>query len=231
MKSEFHTLDPIAGERTIASPSPLNGERVGARGEPAIDHSLSSNASAASLVSPVAHFPNVARVFAGRSRLFRAPSERLSVVNSKNAVFQYYASSNNRRVRHLLPVVREIRADRRPVRGCNAPRHKTNQGNVCRPDAGGGICKPRTSGRGELPTIFSPPKWISCGGGGEFARNSLPMGVVGEIGWFKRYFAFSPLALTLSPLRGEGIADGSPTLFCDVCLATIVVLQNSLATC
>jgi hypothetical protein len=66
-----------------------------------------------------------------------------------------------------------------------------------------------------LPTISFPPKWISCAGRGRWSWGSRRNDLADGFQIFKRLLAFSPLTLTLSPLRGEGTAAGnSHIVFC-----------------
>jgi hypothetical protein len=54
--------------------------------------------------------------------------------------------------------------------------------------------------------------WISCAKHGRLHWRSLSLGLMERSRQFKRWFAPSPLTLTLSPLRGEGTAIAR---FCD----------------
>ena len=231
MSLAFQSHCRIRCERPSASPSPLNGERAGVRGELAHDRSFFLNGSTAVRVASEAHFPDVARALAGHSRSFHAQSGRLLAANSRSVEFQCCAISDKSHGLFLLPVAREGRAGCHPVQGCNAPRHKTNRGCIRRLGVGGGICKRKISGRAGWPIISFPPRWIYAGAGGEFGENSWQVGVARGIVRFKSLFAFSPLALTLSSLRGEGTVVGGSTSSSDLRLATTVICRTNFAEC
>jgi hypothetical protein len=71
----------------------------------------------------------------------------------------------------------------------------------------------RSGGLGELTTAFSLPTWIFAAGRGRVSWDSLQFELAMNAIRFKRLSSSSPLTLTLSPLRGEGIRGGSHKTF------------------
>ncbi len=183
----------------MSFPSPLNGERVRARGEPTLDGPNFLSAWRGELASLARCFPDAGHAPANPPKWSRAPSAGLSAGNSKTAVSECYAFSDKHRAPRPLPGVPGIHAGCRPIPDCNAPRRNKN------PERGGpfrvvaGICRPRNGGRAELPTIFSPPTWIFYAVLWRWRENS-PLSGLSDGGLrFKCWFAFSPLALDPSP--------------------------------
>ncbi len=184
--------------------SPQRGE-VKVRGEPAVVRPNFSAAWAIVLTASAQHFLDVARAPANPPQSFPGPSAGLAVENSRTAVSECCASSNKQRAPHPSPAALEKRVGCRPVPDCSALRRNKN------PECAGpfrvvaGIYKPRSSGHAESPTIFSPPRWLFFVKLWRWRRPSSVAGLTNCLWPFKRWLAFSPLALkSLSPLRGEG---------------------------
>lgn len=206
MSFDFQNYNRIFHWRALAVPSPLNGERVRVRGGRVFDFQIASSVLAGELVSAAKYFPDAAHATASRTKSSRAQSAHPSIANSKTAASGCFAFSNMPRVACPSPVVPGIRAGRRPVPDCSVPRRRKNRDNVCRLDADAGICRRKSAGRAESPTTFFPPRWIFSARHGKGKPDSLRNYLTGLLFQFKRLFSFSPLTLTLSPLRGEGMA-------------------------
>ncbi len=206
MNFDFSNGNRIFQRRTLAVPSPLNGERARVRGGQVLEVPISSSVSAGELVFPAEHYPDAARVTASPPKSVRARTEHPAIANSKTAASGCFAISNTLPAVCRALVAPEIRAGRRPVRGCSAPRHRKNPDRMRRLGADAENCRQRNDGRGESPTAFFPPKWISSAGRGTGKPDSLRNDLTGRRFQFKRCFLFPPLTLALSPLRGEELA-------------------------
>ena len=187
------------------APSPLNGERAGVRGGHWTECSTASIASPASPFSPAEYSPDAPPAPANLPRSCRARIEHPSIASSRIAAFQCCAISNTLHAFCLRLVAQENRVARHPVPGCNAPQHKRNQGSAHRPYAVAGTCRRRSDGPGESPTASSRPKWTSCASDEQRSWDSRRTDLAKLPVQFKRCGLLSPLTLSLSPLRGEGI--------------------------
>jgi hypothetical protein len=205
MTSKFQIRAQISSERPPAVPSPLNGERVRVRGGQVVDLPIFLIASATASVYPAGYSLDAAPAPASHPKWRPAQSARPSIENSKNAASECSAISSNHRAVYPLPAAQEIHVVRRPVPDCIALRRKRNRASVRRPDAAAGICKRRSAGRAESPTVSSPPKWNFSAERGKWNWDSSSVGLMDELFQFKVLFAFPPLTLALSPLRGEGM--------------------------
>jgi hypothetical protein len=192
-----------------APPSPLNGERAGVRGENLRRLPDVSSASVISLVWSAANYQDVQPATANPPKSYRARTGRLSVASSKIVGSECCAISSNRRALGLSLGAPENRAALRPTQGCSAPQRKRNRGNDRRHCAGAGTCMRRSVDPGESPRVFSRPKWIFSAEPGRVNWDSSPLDLTENQLQFKRHLVISPLTLTLSPLRGEGIRGGS----------------------
>lgn len=188
-----------------ATPSPLNGERAGVRGEKCVSHPVFSGALPDALAVLVEYFPNGLLAPANLPKWFLVRTARLVTENSKTVESGYCGIASSHRGLRLLLVVQETRVAHRRVLDCSGLRRNRDRGNGPQSCAAAEICRRQIVGRAESPTVASQPRWISSAMRGQGCWGSLANDLVGALPRFKRLFAFSPLTLTLSPLRGEGI--------------------------
>ena len=193
-----------------ASPSPLNGERAGVRGEQVLNDSRFSGVSATSPASQAEHSLDGLLAPASRVKLFYAQSGPLSVASSKTVLSKCLVISSTHPAPCLSLVGLESRVALHQAQGCSALWQNRNRDNAHQPCAVVGTCKRRSAGRGELPTAFSRPTWIFYAGCERGNGDSSLVGLTKDLLQFKRLLAISPLTLTLSPLRGEGNRSGRP---------------------
>ncbi len=186
-------------------PSPLNGERVRVRGGQCLVRPTFSTAWTISPASSAEHSPGARRVAVNRPRWCHAQTGHLLVASSKSAGSQCCVTSNTRHALRRSPAAPESRAGLHRVPSCNAPRHKRNQGSAYQPCVVVGTCRLRNDGHAGWPTTSSRPRWTSGAGRERGNWGSLRIGLTRRTIHFKRLLLFSPLTLSLSPLRGEGI--------------------------
>ena len=186
------------------TPSPLNGERAGVRGEKGVRHPTCWLASEVVRVSRALHWPDAAPVPADPTRLCLERNARRAVGDSKTAGSRCFVTVDTRHVFGPCSAEVETRVGARPIRGCNGPRHSRNPGSVRPACVVGGTCSPRIAGRGECAIAFSRPKGLSRAVREQLAERSSRNGIRHHHTILKRLAALSPLTLTLSPLRGEG---------------------------
>jgi hypothetical protein len=211
----------------LRTPSPLNGERAGVRGGNVQNQPEVSTASAIGPASLALRSADVWPGFADQPISCRESIEYPSTGSSKSGGSQCSGILDTRRERHLWLGAPGIRADHRPIPGCNGPRRRKNPGSVRQLCAGGGTYTPKTGGRAKSPRVSSPPKWSCAAAFAPRNWGSSALGLTLARFGFKPAIAFSPLTLALSPLRGEGIGGGrrnrnATSHWCGVALTNFV---------
>lgn len=190
--------------RRLQTPSPLNGERVGVRGESAAGHPTSANVLAVLSVCRALHLPDVATAIANPPRWCRAQKARLSAVSSKTSSSRCFLTANARHGERLAHGAWENHADHHPVPSCSEPRHNRNPDSAFPLCVDGEICKPKNDGRAELPKASLRSKWIVSSALWRWSLSSRTGGVLNRFSGVKPLLPFPPLTLALSPMRGEG---------------------------